>query len=44
MDDDAMTIGSLNDLEEEKLALAVQPAFSQPKGTWFGRQYLRRYD
>ena len=33
MDDDDVTIASLNDSKEEKLALAAQPAISQPVGT-----------
>jgi len=32
-DDDDVTIASLNDSKEEKLALAAQPAISQPVGT-----------
>ena len=39
-----MTIASLSDSEEEKFALAVQLATSQPIGTWSGKQYLWQYD
>jgi len=43
-DDDAMTIASLSDSEEEKFALAAQPAATQPLGTRSGRPYSRQYD
>ena len=38
-DDDSVTIVSLSDSEEEKLALAAQPATSQLMGTRCGKQY-----
>ena len=44
MDNDVVTITSLSDSEEEKLALAAQPATPQPIGTRFGNQYLRQYN
>ena len=37
MDDDAVTITSLSDSEEEKLTLAAQPATSQPVVSMEGR-------
>jgi len=37
---DAVTIASLNDSEEEKLALAAQPPTSQPVGTQSEKSYL----
>jgi len=39
-----VTVASLSDLEEEKLALAVQPTTSQPLGTQSRKMYLRQYD
>ena len=36
-DDDDVTIASLNDSEEEKLALAAQSATTQPVGTRSGK-------
>ena len=38
IDDDSVTIASLTDSEGEKLALAVQPANSQPVGTRSDKQ------
>jgi len=43
-DDDSVTIASLSDSDREKLALATQPATSQPVGTRSGKQYLRQYN
>ena len=40
-DDDVVTIASLSDSEEEKLALMTQPATSQPVGIWSGKPYMR---
>jgi len=39
-----MTIASLSDSEEEKLALTSQSATPQPVGTWSEKPYLRQYD
>ena len=43
-DDNVVTIASLSDSEEEKLALAAQPTTSQPLGTRYEKQYLPQYD
>jgi len=43
-DDDTVTIASLSDSEEEKLALAARPATSQPVGTRSEKLYLCQYD
>jgi len=43
-DDDDVVIASLSDSKEEKLALAAQPAISQPVGTQSAKSYLRQYD
>ena len=39
-DDDSVTIASLNDSEEEKLALATQLAISRSVGIQSDKQYL----
>jgi len=39
MDDDAVTVASLSDSKEEKLALVVQHATSQPVGIRSEKRY-----
>ena len=40
IEDDSVTVASLSDSEEEKLALATQPSTSQLVSTRSGKQYL----
>jgi len=43
-DDNSVTVTSLNDSEEEKLALTTQLTTSLPVGTRSSKQYLQQYD